>query len=187
MKITVINNRPSGGDAVPCVDGTQVEPGETHEMLARSAEELIYMMGQADGNTVLVLGQIEGNDRAPIVNVMKKPADPAGGAATLAGVGFDLMTEAGVAANVNPQMYMGVFDDAACTIPSVTGQLSTATVGTIDEGTGTNLIKCTPDATGDMTLSVDDAADEIVYLKAWPVGTGYIIDSSDIDSVEFTA
>jgi len=186
MKITVINKRPTTGERVSCVDGTTVEPGSQHEMLGRSVTEAVFQLGVQDDD-VAVNVEIEGDDRAPVVCVMKSPADPAGGAATLAAVGFDILTEAGAAANVAPQMYMGVFDDEDCQTPAVTGQLSTAVTGTIDSGTGTNLVKCTPDAAGEFSCSVDDAEDETVYLKAWIVGTGYIVDSSSIHDVTFTA
>jgi len=187
MKITVINNRASGGAAVPCVDGTEVAAGSTHEMLGRDKVEVTYQMAHADGNDVIVLAEIEGGDRAPIVCQMKTPVDPAGGATTCAACGFDLLTEAGAAANVAPNMYLGVFDDAACTTPAVNATLDTAATGTIVSGAGTNLLVVTPDATGEVSVTTTDAEDEVLYLKAWPVGTSYIIDCSSIDSIEFTA
>ena len=186
MKITVVNKRASTGDAVYCVDGTSVAPGASHEMTGRSAAELIYQQGSADDD-VAVLGELEGSDRAPIVCNMKAIADPAGGATTSAGEGFDLETEAGAAANVAPQMYMGAFDDADCTIPAENATLDTASTGTIDSGGGTNLLKVTPDATGEFACTLTDAEDETVYMRAWPVGTDYVVDSSDTTSAEFTA
>jgi len=186
MKITVINKRASGEDNVYCLDGTQLAPGEQHEMLGRTKEDVVFAIGVQDDD-VSIVAEIEGSDRAPVVCTMKDPADPAGGVDTLAGVGFDLLTEAGAAANVAPQMYMGVFADADCQTPSTTATLDTATTGTIDSGAGTNLLKVTPDAAGEFACSVDDTADETVYLKAWIVGTGYIVDSGSTDDVTFTA
>lgn len=186
MKITVINKRPSTGENVYCVDGTQVEPGSQHEMLGRTKEDVLFMIGVQD-DYVTILSEIEGNDRAPLICDMKDPGDPASGVATMAGVGFDLETEAAAAANVAPQMYIGVFDDADCQTPAENADLDTATTGTIDSGAGTNLLKVTPSAAGVFACSVNDAEDEIVYIKAWPVDIEYIIDSSDVDSVEFTA
>lgn len=185
MEITVINRRPTGGNNVYCVDQTQVAPGSQHTMTGRAKDDVIFQKAVQD-DQVTVLAKIEGSDRAPIICDMKNPADPAGGVNTLAGVGFDLETEAGAAANVAPQMYMGVFDDAACQIPAVHGNLSTPTTGTINSGSGTNLIKCTPSAAGVFACSVNDTTDEKVYLKAWIVGTDYVIDSSDTDDVTFT-
>jgi len=186
MQITVINNRAAGGDAVPCVDSTSCEAGETHVMPGRTAREVALQMYHADGNDVIVLTQIEGEDRAPIVCDMKNPADPAGGTFVVAACGFDLETEAGAAANVDPQMYMGVFDDEDCTIPSVDGTLDTAAVGTIDDGAGTNLIKATPSAAGELSVSLTVTGAQDAWMKAWPVGTDYIIDSSETDKVTFT-
>jgi hypothetical protein len=139
-----------------------------------------------DGNNVIVLCQIEGNDRAPIVCDMKNPADPVADTFTCAGCGFDLETEAGAAANVDPQMYMGAFDDEACTIPSVDGTLDTAAAGTIDDGEGTNLLKVTPSATGEFSVTLTVTGAGTIYMKAWPVGTDYIVDSSETDEVTFT-
>lgn len=187
MKITVINNRASTGEKVPCVDGTSVAPGATHVMLGRSKEDVIYQMDHADGNTVIVIAQLEGDDREPIVCDMKNPSDPAGGATTCAACGFDLEDTAGTAANVAPQMYLGAFDDAACTTPAANATLDTAAAGTIDAGAASNLLTVTPSATGEVSVTLTDAEDETVYLKAWPVGTDYIIDCSETDSVEFTA
>jgi len=187
MQITVINNRPTGGLKVPCVDSTSCAPGETHVMANRDVNEVSMQMAYAEENVVLVLCQIEGNDRAPIVCEMKHPADPAGGTGTLAACGFDLETEAAVAANVAPSMYFGAFDDEECTIPAVTATLDTAATGAIDAGAGTNLLTVTPDAAGELSVTLTDSADEIVYMKGWPVGTDYIVDSSQIDEVEFTA
>jgi hypothetical protein len=187
MEITVINNQAAGTARVPCVDSTTLGPGETHVMPGRSSAEVSLQMAYANGNDVMVLAQIEGNDRAPLVCAMKKPADPAGGVGTLAACGFDLETEAAAAANVAPQMYLGVFEDAACTIPATTATLDTAATGTIDAGAGTSLLTVTPSAAGVVSVTLTDTADEVVYLKGWPVGTDYIVDSSDVHAPEFTA
>jgi len=188
MEITVINKRASTGENVACIDGTTVAPGSQHAMSGRSAAELIHQQSIVASDTdVAVLCKIEGSDRAPIVCDMKAIADPAADATTSAGEGFDLKTEAGAAANVAPQMYLGAFDDATCQTPAVNATLDTASTGTIDSGAGTNLLKVTPDATGEFACTLTDAEDEVVYLKAWPVGTDYIVDSNDITSAEFTA
>jgi hypothetical protein len=187
MKITVINKRSSAGGNVYCIDGTEVAPGAQHEMSGRTAGELVFQSEQVTDDDVSVIGQIEGSDRAPIVCVMNVVADPAGDAAESLGEGFALKTEAGGDANVAPQMYMGVFDDADCQTPAVNATLDTATAGTINSGDATNLIKCTPTAAGAFACSVLDAEDEKVYMKAWPVGTDYVVDSSDTSDVTFTA
>jgi hypothetical protein len=186
MEITVINNRPAGGTQVYAVDDTTFNPGQTHVMTGRSLTDVAWQMASADGHNVMVLCKIEGADRAPIICDMKNPADPAGGVVLVNGAGFDLKTQAGAAAGVAPQMYMGVFDDAACTIPSVKGSLSTATAGTIDSGTGTHLVKVTPSGTGEVSLRLTVTGVGTYYMKAWPVGTSYVVDASETDSVTFT-
>lgn len=186
MKITVINNRPSGGVAVPCVDSTQCKPGETHVMAGRDLNEIPGQMTFADGNDVLVFCELEGKDRSPLICDMKNPVDPAGGAVTCAACGFDLEDQGGAAANADPQMYLGAFDDAACTIPSVDGTLDTAATGTIDEGAGTNLLKVTSDAAGEVSVTLTVTAPATVYLKGWPVGSEYTVDSSETDEIIFT-
>lgn len=187
MKITVINQRPAGGMPVTCVDSTQCKPGETHVMLGRNEYDFATQMLQALNNEIIVRGQFEAADYPPVKCVMKKPADPAGGVDTVAGEGYDLKEIDGTTdANVAPQMYVGVYSDAACLTASTTGSLATPTKGTIDSGSGTSLIKCTPDATGEFACTLTNTADTTVYLKAWPVGGDYLIDSSDSHSNTFT-
>jgi len=187
MKITVINKRAAGEMPVSCVDSTQCKPGETRVMLGRNEFDFATQMGVAINNEIIVRGQFEAVDYQPVKCVMKKPADPAGGANTVAAEGYDLKEiDGSTDANVAPQMYMGVYSDVACTVPSATGTLATAAKGTIDSGSGTNLIKCTPDATGEFSVTLTDTVDETVYLKAWPVAGDYLIDSSDSHSNTFT-
>ena len=161
-------------------------PGEQKEMSGRSADEAIASIALQAAD-VAVLVELEGSDRAAIVCDMKDPGDVSGGGTTLAACGFDLETQAGAAANVAPQMYLGVFDDATCQTPAENATLDTAATGTIDAGAGTNLLTVTPAATGEVSVTLTDAEDETVYLKAWAVGTDYIVDSSDIDDVTFSA
>jgi len=187
MEITVVNNNPSTGTKVPCVDGTAVAPGGRHVMSGRSKAEVVYQETYADSNKVIVLSKIEGADRAPVVCVMKSPSDPAGTVHTLAAVGFDLKTESGAVANVNPAMMMGVFDDEDCQTPAAHANLNTATTGTIVNGAASNIIEVTPTAAGVFACSVNDSVDEAVYLKAWVKGTAYVVDSSDYHKVTFTA
>jgi len=188
MKITVINKRVAsefGADHVMCVDGTTVNPGEQHEMLGRSRTELIFQMNVQDDD-VSVLGELEGDDRSPLINQMKTPADPAADTFTLAGEGFDILDEVGAAFDTDLQMYLGVFDDADCQTPSEDGTLDTAATGTIDAGAGTNLLKVTPDAgVVSVTLTATGAGE--FWLKAWPVETDYIVDASDSHKTTFTA
>lgn len=188
MKITVINKRATGGMPVTCVDSTQCKPGETHEMLGRSQNDYIAQMGLSSGNEIIVRAELDAMDYPPFVNVMKTPADPAGGVYDLAGCGFDLKElDLATDANKQPQMWMGIYSDAACTVPSITAHLDTATKGTINSGSGTSLIKVTPDATGEFACTCSDTAARVLYLKAWPVASDYEIDSSRKHTLTLTA
>jgi hypothetical protein len=183
MLITIVNN--STADVVGPGDRT-VAAGASGTFAGRTEAELLYYQGLLLSTTVQVHGTLEDADYPPLVNTMKNPADPAGGVVVLAGVGFDILDIAGAAANVAPQMYLGVFDDLACTIPSVDGTLDTITTGTIDAGDGTNRLTVTPSAAGVVACRVVVTADATVYLKAWMVAAGRVIDTSDVDTVVFT-
>lgn len=195
MKITVINKRPTGGLSVQVLDGTQVAPGAQHEMTGRSAAELIFQMAIADAD-IAVVGELEGEDRSPLVCTMKTVADPAGDAVESDQEGFDILDEAGSATTNQSPMYIGIFDDEDCQTPSVIGTLEAAgtPVGTIQSGEETNLMAVTPAATGDFECkAVIPAAvvgdDVTYYIKAWPqpTSTSYVIDSSSVTSVTFSA
>lgn len=183
MKIIVINN--TTATKIPCVDGHTCVPGETYEMTGRSKDEVVYMMQNVDENDVIIKSEIEGDDRAPIISKIKTPADPGSGVGTQAANGFDLETEAGAAANVAPQMYLGVFDDEELTTPAANATLDTAAAGTIDAGAGTNLLTVTPSAAGEVSVTLTDAEDETVYTTAWPVGTSYIIECTEYHTTPF--
>lgn len=185
MKITITNKRATGGDAVQAMDGTQVAPGAQHTINGATPADLVFQMGVADAD-VSVVGQMDAVDRAIIICDMKDVADPGSGVGSVAGEGFDLKDQAGAAAGVAPQMYMGVFDDADCKVPAANATLDTAGTGTIDSGAGTNLLKVTPDSAGEFDCTLTDAEDETVYLKAWPVGTDYVVDASDSSTTVFS-
>lgn len=182
MKVTVINKRASSGLAVQCFDGVQVAPGQSHVMNGVDKATYLYQLGIQD-HDVAVIGELDGSDRSPLICTMNTVANPGAGSDTSAGEGFAILTEAAAAANVAPPMYMGVFDDAACQIPSVHATLNTASAGTIVSGAGTNLLRVTPSATGTFACTVTNHTDEKVYLKAWPADSSYIIDSSSIMDV----
>jgi len=186
MKITIVNKRASGGENAYALDGVQVEPGSQHEMTGRDTADVIFEIANVQDDDVAVLSELEGMDRSPIVCDMKAPADPAADTFVLAGEGFDLEDEAGAAVTTSPQMYLGVFDDAACQTPSVDGTLDTAATGTIDAGAGTNLLKITP-ASGVVSVTLTATGAGEFWLKAWPVGGDYIVDSSDVHKTTFTA
>jgi len=183
MQITIVNN---STQPVPGPGATTVPAGDTLTLANRTQAEYASLVTSFVSDLVQVHATLEAADLPPINCVMKDPGDPAGGVDTIAGVGFDLKTQDGNDAGDDPQMYLGVFSDAECTTPSTTGTLDTATTGTIDEGAGTNVIKVTPDSTGEFACSLSDTADETVYLKAWAVGTGRAMDTSGVDDVTFT-
>lgn len=193
MKITITNNRPSGGLNVYAVDGVQVAPGEQHAMVGRTASELIFQMSVMD-DYVSVIGELEGEDRSPLICQMKDVADPAGDATESDQEGFDILDEVGAATTNQSPMYIGVFDDADCSVPSAVATLAAAgtPVGTIQSGSGTNQMKVTPAAAGTFECKVVIPAAATVattyYIKAWPqaTSTSYVIDSSCTESVTFT-
>jgi len=186
MKITVINN---GTTEIPLPSYTNAPAGATTVITERTVAELKGLVANyANGNTVIITGEIEALDIPPIRCNMKTPADATGGATTIAACGFDLEDEFGNAMPVESEMYLGAFDDAACTTPAVNATLDTAAQGTIDAGAGTNLLEVTASATGEVSVTMTDTEDEVVYLKAWPkTSVARPIDCSGYDTVEFTA
>lgn len=185
MQITVINNNPTGGDAVPCPDSTTVKAGESKVMTGRTQEEAQLLITNYQSNTVIIRTALEAVDRAPVVAAMKAALTPTD-VDTIVGVGYQLESQDGTSQSIQPQMYLGCFDDAACEVPAVNAIMDTVAQGTIDEGDGTNLLKVTPSATGEVSVSMDDAVDEVVYVKAWPVTGDYTVDSSGVQTVTFS-
>lgn len=185
MKITIINN---SSDIVTGPGYTYVDPGETKEYEGRSALELDIIRGEISASDVLVLGEMEGADKAPIICTLKDPGDPAGGDAVQSGEGFDLLTEAGAAANVQTKMYFGLFDDEDCTVPAENATVTNAATGTIDSGVDTNVALVTPDATGEFSCDIADSEDEKVYIRAWPkADQEYTVECIGIEDVTFSA
>lgn len=185
MKITIINN---SSDPVTGVGYTTVAAGETKEYSNRTTLEFDIFRGLLSTSDVLVLGEIEGADKSPIICDLKDPGDPAGGAAVQSGEGFDLLTEAGAAANVQPEMYMGLFDDEDCTVPAENATLTNAATGTFVSGVDTNLAVVQPAATGEFSCDIADTEDEKVYIRAWPkADAAFVVDCHEIGDVTFTA
>lgn len=182
MQITVINN---SSNPVACPDYVNCAAGATRVMTGRTIAEYGTMMASSSA-LVIVIGTLEDADLPPLVCDQKDPGDPPGGQDYQTGLGFDLENPDTTAANADPQMYFGVFDDAACTTPAANATLGTATAGTIDAGDGTNLLTVTPTAAGEFACRVDDTTDETVYFRAWPVSSNRPIDCSEIVDIEFT-
>ena len=187
MQITVINNRPAGGAIVPLPDSTSVGPGESKVMTGRTQAEAQLLITNYQSEDVIIRTALEAIDRAPIVATMKANVTGSGGATTAVGVGAQLASQDGTSESIQPQMFLGCFDDAACTVPAVNATLDTAAAGTIDEGAGTNLLKITPSATGETSVTITDAEDEVVYIKQWPVDADYTVDSSGTQTATFSA
>lgn len=186
MKITVINNEASAGISVPCPDSTTVKPGQSKVMTGRTKEEALLLVSGFASATVIIRTELEANDREPLVAAMKADVDDSG-AGAIAGVGFQLQSEDGTSKSLQPNMYIGLFDDAACLTPATNATLDTAAEGTIVSGGGTNLLKVTPSATGEISLTGTNAEDETVYAKAWAADGDYTIDSADTQAVVFSA
>lgn len=188
MQITVINNNPAssdGSNTVPLPDSTSVKPGEQKTMAGRTQAEAQLLISGYQSDTVIIRTALEAIDRAPIVATMKADATPGGGVGTAAAIGANLESQDGTSENVQAQMYLGCFDDVACSVPAINATLDTAAAGTIDSGGGTNLLKMTPSVTGETSVTMTNAEDEVVYVKQWPVGADYTVDSSGVQSATF--
>lgn len=183
MKLTIVNN-----SLVPIAAAghVTVPAGESIEQEGRTQAEYASLVSRYASDDVQIHAELEAADFQPVYCNMKTPADPAGGVDSLAAVGFDIETYDGNAAAITDQMYFAVFSDAACTTLSTTATLDTAATGTIDSGAGTACLLVTPDG-GELSVTVSDTEDEAVYLKAWAVGTGRAMDTSDVHTVTFTA
>lgn len=183
MQIKVINNS-SSPVAMP---GYQTcAAGATVTVTGRTRDELEQLQQAYSASNVIIEGTLEAADKILLVCDMKAPADPGSGVGTLAGVGFDLVDEQGAAFADQSKMYIGVFDDAALTTPSVNGTLDTAAAGTIDAGAGTNLLEVTPSAAGIVSLTLTQSDDIQCWVKAWPKPTvTRAIDCSDVHAPTF--
>jgi len=185
MKITVINNNTAGGNAVPCPDSTTVKPGQMKVLTGRTKEEATLLLNGFASDTVVIRTELEALDREPLFAVMKADNADTGGT-TATGVGFQLKSEDGTNKSAQPSIYIGCFDDADCLVPAVNATLNTAAEGTIVSGAASNLLKVTPSATGEVSLTITDAELESVYVKAWAATGDYIVDSSDHQLITFT-
>lgn len=183
MQLTVVNLSTS---PVPCPGAVSCAAGETLVLANRTVEECAQMTEQYAGSNVQVNLELEAEDYPPIVSAIKTPADPGSGVGSVAACGFDLETLVdGTAVAYQPTMYFGAFDDEDFTIPAANATLDTAAAGTIDSGAGTNLLEVTPSVTGELSVTLTDAEDETVYLKAWVAGSRRIIDTSQSHPVPF--
>lgn len=185
MKITIVNNSSS---PVPAPGEVSVPAGGSLVLSDRTLEEYQSAVERFAADNVEVCCELEVGDLPPLQCVMKNPADPAADATTLAGVGFDMLDLYGAAFSTTDKMYLGVFDDAACTIPSTTATLGTATTGTIESGENTNVVEVSP-AGGVFACSVDipSAAAQVVYLKAWAhADNARAMDTHGTDTVTFS-
>jgi hypothetical protein len=183
MKITIVNRSSSQVQGAGMVS---VAAGGTLVQTGRTQAEYAQLVANADSD-VQIHGELEAADYSPIKAVMKTPADPGSGVATIVGVGFDLKSLDGVAVSVQPKFWIGVFADAAGETLITTADFDTATAGTFDSGENTNLAKVTPSATGEFACSLTDTADETVYIRVWPVSEQRFIDTSGYDTVTFSA
>lgn len=185
MQITIVNN---SSDPIPAPGAVTVPAGGTLTLEHRTVDEYQALIDRYVADDVQVHVELETDDLPPLQCVMKNPADPAADATTVAGVGFDVKDLYGNAFSSTAKMYLGAFDDAACTIPSTTATLGTATTGTVVSGEDTNVLEVTP-AGGVFACSLDIplAADQVVYLKAWAHGSNNRTqDTHGTDTVTFS-
>jgi hypothetical protein len=185
MQITIVNN---SSQPVAAPGAVTVPPTGTVTLAARTVAEYIGLIERYVSDLVTVTATLETADLPPIQCTLKAPADPVIDATDVLACGFDMEDLVGTAFSTTGKMYFGVFDDAACTIPSVDATLDTAATGTIDAGAGTNVLEVTP-AAGvlSVTCSIPAAADQTVYFKAWAhTDNPRVMDTSGIDSVDFT-
>lgn len=182
MKIIVSNRSAnsvsSGYDTVP--------PGTTKVYTGRSLAQTAAWLKVASA-----LVEVQTNpdvvDNPVWQTVMQTPANPGGGVRTLAGEGFTVQANGSAISSAEP-VGLGVFDDAACTIPSATGTISTATDGTITSGSGTNAIQATVNpANGKLTVSVNVTKAQSIWVKPLtnPNAT-HILDCSPVRQTTFT-
>jgi hypothetical protein len=185
MQITIVNN---SSDPVAAPGSVTVPAGESLTQADRTVAEYQGLIERYGSDLVTVTATLETADLPPLACVMKAPADPSIDAVDVLACGFDMEDLYGNAFVTTDKMYLGIFDDAACTVPSVDGTLDTAATGTIDAGGGTNVIEVTPDGgVLSVTASIPLAADQTVYLKAWAhADNPRPMDTSGIDSVDFT-
>jgi hypothetical protein len=184
MQITIVNNSLSDvaapGEVTVAAGGTVTQTGRT------IAEYQALVTGYA-GSTVQVHGQLENGDLPPLALTMKTPADPAADATTLAACGFDILDVYGSAFSTTENMYLAAFDNATCTTKSTTATLDTAATGTIVSGAATNTLLITPvGGVVSVTLTIAAAADQIVYLKAWPATFTRPMGSNGVHTATFS-
>jgi hypothetical protein len=174
MQITIVNRSTS---PVPGPGVTSVPAGGELTLAGRTAAELASLVASYVSDLVQVHMTLEDADLPPLKAIQKTPADPGSGVGTIAAVGFDIEDVYGNAFSTVMGMYLGVFQDADCTIPATDATLDTAATGTIVAGAGTNLLEITP-AGGVVSVTLTDAVDEVVYVKAWVVDSARAVETS---------
>lgn len=185
MQITIVNN---SSDPVAAPGAVTVPAGASLVLASRTVDEYIGLIERYVSDLVTVTASLETADLPPLQCAMKTPADPAADATDVVACGFDMTDMYGTAFSTTDKMYFGVFDDAACSVPSVDATLDTAATGTIDAGDGTNVLEVTP-AGGvlSVTCSIPAAAAQTVYFKAWAhTDNPRPMDTSGTDAVDFT-
>lgn len=184
MKVTIVNR---STDPVPGPGATSIAAGGLLMLENRLQSEVASLISTYVSDLVQVHVEFEAADLTPLISKIKTPSDPAADATTLAACGFDIEDLYGNAFSTTDKMYLGAFDDAACTIPSTTATLDTAATGTINAGAGTNTLEVTPDAgVLSVTLTIPSAADQVVYLKAWVYSSERALDTSEVHTATFS-
>jgi hypothetical protein len=183
MKATVINA--SQAPVYLSITAQQVNAGAS-KVLSGLRMDQVKQLQALSSKDIQVQTELEMIDKEPIASTMNTPANPVGGVKLLAGSGLVLKDD-GVAIAYAEKIGLGVYDDAACTIPSTTATFDTATQGTIDKGTGTNRIEGTTDTSGRLTLRLNVGVARTVYTKAFPLAaTSRVVDCADKHTTVFS-
>lgn len=167
--------------------GVTVGPGQTKTARGQSKTVAAQCLGVAS-RTFMVQVELDPSDRDVVIVDHASPADPAGAATVVAGVGFTLKDAAGNTVAIAERLGIAVYDDANYQQPSTTAYLDTATTGSIVAGSGTSHIEVlTAGGVFACSARIPVAATRTVYFKTFMVAGGTrVIDTSDSDAVNFT-
>lgn len=175
MKATVINN---SQNAVALPGAVVAQPGTAKTVTGLTLLQAAQLTAQSS-KLVQVQISLDPADKPAVIATMATPANPGSGVTVLAGEGFTLKDSSGTTVAIAEPVGLGVYDDAACTIPSADAYIDTATAGTITAGSGTNAIEATT-AAGVLTVSVHKPAPGTVYVKPFTRSNATrVLDASD--------
>lgn len=110
------------------------------------------------------------------------------GGGTTTPIGFQLQDGAGNPVSEVVTLKLDVFSDSTLQTADASGDIGTATAGTIVSGGDSGDLIVTTSATGKFTATLTNAQDETVYVAAGPLENGSpILDCSSVAAVTFAA